>query len=366
VFPMPDQGGAIIYDPLSNPNPALRTPFPNNTIPGSRIDQAALYLIQRLPATTSPGYTNNVLTTGATEYNRTNYDVKLNYVGDKYNAFVRYGNSPHVIDDAYALARPAVARRAVDRSAWPRADAGPGRRRHLHFRSEPSSRLQLRLHPPGPGAEAPDIDENIGSDPDKMNISGTNGPDRMQGGLPSFQITNWSNLGNDNTGNPFQFNDDTYFASLNLQKQRGAHLFRGGSSSWTSRSTTSSPRAVLSRRCAARSSSTARPPCSRARPRPRTRDSTPGRHSCSECRPVPARWSSSSTRTRSTWRPTRLPPGHLAGQPQSDAGSRRALGAAQVADAARRQGGQPLRALGRVCLHRRLRRHTTGHLRQLR
>jgi hypothetical protein len=78
------------------------------------------------------------------------------------------------------------------------------------------------------GAEAPDIDQNVGSDPDKMNIPGTNGPDRMQGGLPSFQITNWQNLGNDNTGNPFQFRDDTYFASVNLQKQLGEHLFRGG------------------------------------------------------------------------------------------------------------------------------------------
>ena len=48
VFPMPEQGGAIIYDPLSSPDPALRTPFPNNTVPSGRIDQAALYLIERL------------------------------------------------------------------------------------------------------------------------------------------------------------------------------------------------------------------------------------------------------------------------------------------------------------------------------
>src|SRR4030095_15338448 len=74
VFPLPSQGGAIIYDPLSNPDPRLRTPFPNNTIPANRIAPAALSLIQRLPATTGPGYVNNVLTTGATEYNRTNYD----------------------------------------------------------------------------------------------------------------------------------------------------------------------------------------------------------------------------------------------------------------------------------------------------
>src|SRR5262245_29309714 len=52
VFPTPDKGGAIIYDPASNPDPTLRTPFPNNTIPGARIDLAAQELIKRLPAPT--------------------------------------------------------------------------------------------------------------------------------------------------------------------------------------------------------------------------------------------------------------------------------------------------------------------------
>ena len=55
VFPMPSAGGAIIYDPLSNPDPSLRTPFPNNTIPANRIDQAALYMLSQLPATERPG-----------------------------------------------------------------------------------------------------------------------------------------------------------------------------------------------------------------------------------------------------------------------------------------------------------------------
>src|SRR5262245_56205559 len=45
TFPLPSQCGAIIYDPASSPDPAQRTPFPNNTIPGNRIDPAALYLI---------------------------------------------------------------------------------------------------------------------------------------------------------------------------------------------------------------------------------------------------------------------------------------------------------------------------------
>jgi outer membrane receptor protein involved in Fe transport len=229
VFPLPSQGGAIIYDPLSNPDPSLRTPFPNNTVPANRIDQAALYLIQRLPATTSPGYVNNVLTTGATEYDRTNYDLKLNYVGTNLNLFARYGNSPHRINDAYALGEA-----GGGSAGGGQVGLAPGRTQvlglGLTYVFSPTMMLDANVGYTHQvlGAEAPDIDENIGSDPDKMNIPGTNGPDRLQGGLPSFQITNWSNLGNDNTGNPFQFRDNTYFASVNLQKQSGPHSFRGG------------------------------------------------------------------------------------------------------------------------------------------
>src|SRR6266576_2898456 len=51
--------GITVYDPASNPNPALRTPFPNNTIPGTRIDIAAIEILKRLPLPNQPGNTNN-------------------------------------------------------------------------------------------------------------------------------------------------------------------------------------------------------------------------------------------------------------------------------------------------------------------
>jgi len=229
VFPTQEQGGATIYDPLSNPDPTLRTPFENNTIPANRIDPAALYLIQRLPATTGPGYANNVLTTGATTYDRTNYDLKVNYASQKLNVFGRYGNSPHTIDDAYALGEA-----GGGSAAGGSVGLGVGRTQVLGLGAtyifNPTTMLDANFgftHQEL-GAEAPDIGVNVGSDTDKMNIPGTNGPDRLQGGLPSFQIANWSNLGNDGTGNPFQFRDNQYSASVNLQKQVSQHLFRGG------------------------------------------------------------------------------------------------------------------------------------------
>jgi hypothetical protein len=229
VFPTPEQGGAIIYDPLSNADPTLRTPFPNNTIPANRVDQAALYLIQRLPATTQPGYVDNVLTTGATTYDRTNYDLKINHASSKLTAFGRYGNSPHKIDDAYALGEA-----GGGSAAGGQVGLAPGRTQVLGlgmtYLFGPTLMLDANFGFTHQvlGAEAPDIGINIGSDADKMNIPGTNGPDRLQGGLPSFQISNWANLGNDNTGNPFQFSDDQYSFAVNLQNQRGPHLFRTG------------------------------------------------------------------------------------------------------------------------------------------
>ena len=76
------------------------------------------------------------------------------------------------------------------------------------------------------GAEGPDLGTNFGLD--VLHIPGTNGPDRMQGGMPSFQVTGWANMGNPNTGNPFQFDDKQYVANVNLSWFKGAHSIRSG------------------------------------------------------------------------------------------------------------------------------------------
>src|SRR5262245_36266376 len=92
--------GITVYDPLSNPNPALRTPFLNNTIPAGRIDLAANELIKRLPTPILPSLTNNFPTTGVGEFNRTNIDTKINYEsGGKITLFGRYSISPTIIID---------------------------------------------------------------------------------------------------------------------------------------------------------------------------------------------------------------------------------------------------------------------------
>jgi TonB dependent receptor-like, beta-barrel len=76
------------------------------------------------------------------------------------------------------------------------------------------------------GAEGPDLGTNFGLD--VLHIPGTNGPDRLQSGMPSFQVNGWANMGNPNTGNPFQFDDKQYVANVNLSWFKASHAFRFG------------------------------------------------------------------------------------------------------------------------------------------
>ena len=219
--------GTTIFDPASNPDPRLRTPFPGNFIPANRIDIAALELIKRLPLPTGPGFTNNFASTGVGEFNRTNADLKINFVSDNLSLWGRYSRSPTNIIDPPIFGE--IGGGALNGG---QLGTAPGLINVIgiggSYTFNPSLVLdgnvgytRQRL-----GAEAFDIDTPAGLS--IIQIPGTNGPDRLQGGYPFFNITGWNNLGNDNTGNPFLFRDNQYVATANLSWLRGAHSFRFG------------------------------------------------------------------------------------------------------------------------------------------
>jgi hypothetical protein len=221
--------GTVIYDPLSNPDTTQRTPFPGNRIPANRIDPAATILTNLLPQPNLPGVFNNYTASGTGTYDRDNIDIKINeHVSDKLMYFGRYSISPSNIFDPPSLG--AVGGDALNGGQLGNA---PGRIQvggagvtyiigpSLIFDANAGYTRQ-RL-----GAENVDIGTNFGLD--VLKIPGTNGPDRLQGGIPSFQFPNlWANLGNPNTGNPFLFRDNQYVASANLAWVRGSHNFRFG------------------------------------------------------------------------------------------------------------------------------------------
>jgi len=222
-FPTAEEGGATIYDPASNPNPALRTPFPNNTIPANRIDIAAVELLKLVPAPTGPGFVNNFVANGVALFNRNNIDGKVNYTpNDRLSLWGRYSISPtNIIEPPiFGAADGPALNGAPSRTQV----AGTG----VTYTFSPTLILDATLGYTRQrlGAEAFDIGQNLGLE--LLKIPGTNGPDRLQGGLPSFQISGWTNLGNDNTGNPFLFRDNQFVFTTNLSWLKGAHGFRFG------------------------------------------------------------------------------------------------------------------------------------------
>ncbi|HXQ74405.1 MAG TPA: carboxypeptidase regulatory-like domain-containing protein [Pyrinomonadaceae bacterium] len=220
--------GITVYDPASNANPALRTPFANNMIPANRIDIAALEIIRRLPLPNQPGFTNNFATAGVAEFNRTNMDLKINYDGGKLTLFGRYSRSPTLIIDPPIFGE--VSGPALNGG---QLGTAPGLINVFGFGGTytftPSVVLDANVGYTRQrlGAEGFDIVSNFGLD--ILRIPGTNGPDRLQGGVPAFQINGgWTNIGNDNTGNPFLFRDNQYVAAANLSWLKGTHSFRFG------------------------------------------------------------------------------------------------------------------------------------------
>ena len=220
--------GITVYDPASNANPALRTPFPNNTIPANRIDVAATEIIRRLPLPTLPGFTNNFTPGGVAEFNRTNFDAKINYVGSKATVWWRYSRSPTLIVDPPIFGEvsgPALNGGQLGTAPGLINVFGIGGT----YTFSPTVILDVNVGYTRQrlGAEGFDIVSNFGLD--VLRIPGTNGPDRLQGGVPAFQINGgWTNIGNDNTGNPFLFRDNQYVAAANVSWLKGAHSFRFG------------------------------------------------------------------------------------------------------------------------------------------
>lgn len=229
-FPTAAEGGATIYDPASNANPALRTPFPNNTIPASRIDLAAVELIKRLPQPNLPGFVNNYLTNGTAEFNRNNIDTKINYnPTDKMTLFGRYSYSPTLITEP-----PILGEAGGDAINGGQLGSAPGRVQVAGLGGTYTFNGALFLDAnfgytrQKLGAQGPDVvsGENFGLD--VLKIPGTNGPDALQAGIPFFNVSNWANIGNSNTGNPFIFRDNQYVGSSNVSWLKGSHSFRFG------------------------------------------------------------------------------------------------------------------------------------------
>jgi hypothetical protein len=223
--------GVTIYDPLTgNADGTGRTPFLNNTVPTNRIDPAAAILTGLLPALTrATAYTSNYDAYGNTQYNRTNWDFKVNYnPNDKLMIWGRYSLSP--MDIVALLVLGPVAGGDAFGGGNPGHAGGRVQTTASGFTYTVSPTLLV-------DGNVGYTRQNIGANGDEQNgdyglnvlkIPGTNGVGPNYMGVPGFQVTGVANIGNTNTGSPFQFRDNQYTTAINLSKMKGAHSLRFG------------------------------------------------------------------------------------------------------------------------------------------
>jgi hypothetical protein len=222
--------GTTIYDPnTGTANGKGRTPFLNNQIPAGRIDPAALAMIKLIPEPNIPNLqSGNYFASNGAQFNRNDVDAKINYVPTSRSmVFGRYSISQSYIFDPPALgpAEGDATNGGQLGNAYSRIqNVGLGGTYNISSNMLVDANLgftRQRIN-----AQALDIGTDFGLN--TLHIPGTNGPDPLQGGIPAFQITGYSNLGNPNTGNPFLFRDNQWVSNANLNWTRGKHGLRFG------------------------------------------------------------------------------------------------------------------------------------------
>jgi len=221
-----------IYDPNTGTTTgAGRTAFAGNLIPRSRLDSIALKLIETLPAPNQPGLTNNYFATGDYTFDRHNVDAKVNY-----NPSNRLGISARLGWLGYNFKNPAMfgplGGLPINSTA---AKAGTGLGDTYTFTGSGSyvfspsflidtyagiTTIEVLSEPDR-------LDEKLGTD--FLGIPGTNGADRLLGGWPHFNITNYSEIGYAGSANSPYVDDNWQVQyTANATWTKGAHTVKFG------------------------------------------------------------------------------------------------------------------------------------------
>ncbi|MFL6350467.1 MAG: TonB-dependent receptor domain-containing protein [Bryobacteraceae bacterium] len=221
--------GAVIYDPSTgNPDGTGRTPFLNDIIPAGEISPITQKIQALIPLPNLPGVSNNYFNSASQKMNRKNVDFKTDFnVTDKFHLFVRYGYMQADVSGVFGLGAaggPCL------------CDGGPGTGDtsvNIATVGYTYTLSPTKIYDATYGFTrmgnidtSADFGKNWGSD--VFGIPGTNGPDPRESGLPYFNISGYSVIGNDNTWMPAYRNDQSFATSQNLGIIHGSHEFRMG------------------------------------------------------------------------------------------------------------------------------------------
>ena len=222
-----------IYDPLTGAaNGSGRTAFAGNIIPANRLDPIVQKLISTLPLPTfADRLSDNYFTTGFFEFGRRKTDAKvtfnptsklmlsgrlgwLNYDFDSPPMFGDLGGQP-------VHAPAAKAGRGLGDTYTITGSANYALAPNFMIESYTGITLIQVLSEPFR------MDENLGLD--FLGIPGTNGPSRLYGGWPHFDITGFSRIGYAGSENsPYVDDNWQYQYSANASWTKGSHSLRFG------------------------------------------------------------------------------------------------------------------------------------------
>jgi hypothetical protein len=226
-----------IYDPTTGTATGTgRTPFPNNIIPANVISKASSYLASLMPL---PNYgpapntpVNNFFGSGDLLFHRDSVDLKINYVPtDKMMIFARYSAEPTYVFDPQVLNSNGG---SAGGSAFGSVSQ-PGNAYGLTQNASVGMTYTFSPHllfdanvgftRPRYSAQSTDI-QTVGNF--NSVITGTDGPQQLQWGIPAISISSLAGMGNTAASNPFLFRDNQYTFAANLSWIKGSHNFRFG------------------------------------------------------------------------------------------------------------------------------------------
>lgn len=223
----------MIFDPTTgNPDGTGRAVFSSggriNVIPAGRLNASLAKLLALVPEPNQPGDQNNYFNSDTQVFNRNNVDAKINWNRrDNHHLWFKYS-----VMDALVSTQP-----GLGKAGGPALSAG-GLGKGNTLTQIAAIGHSLTLSPTflidgtlgwtrfGQDVAQPDLDTKFGLD--VLGIPGTNGPDRREGGMPSFAVSGYTTLGYTETWNPLFRNDQSYTFNGNANWMKGAHEVRFG------------------------------------------------------------------------------------------------------------------------------------------
>jgi hypothetical protein len=200
-----------------------------NVIPAARLNGPISKLLALVPRPNQTGDLNNYFNSGTQRLNRNNLDAKVNWNrSDKHQLWFKYSVMNALVHGEFGLGEAGgtclCAGGGVGDGHTLVQIAGIGQT----YTFSPTFLIDGTLGWTrfGQNVQTPDLGTNFGSD--VLGIPGTNGPDPRESGMPAFNISDYSSLGNTEGWSPLFRNDQSFTFNTNANWMKGAHEIRFG------------------------------------------------------------------------------------------------------------------------------------------